>query len=194
MVFRLRITWAFLGLIAFSALAGELKPSPNAGASNNNGLNSSTQKSIAQKSSAPKNKESVLPASTDIALKYPQAFLEDSPDILYALPDLPVTEALDENGDSYRPVLLIAESIFDELGIKWQHVHLPVTRMYSYLNSGRAHFSNQKKFSVAVLPANMPCYAFILAYTESPMLRRLLRMKKWWVSHSLPWMITVMVR
>lgn len=67
--------------------------------------------------------------------------LKDSPPIMYALPELPIAEALDNDGKSYRPILLIADAMFDELGLQWRHLPLPVSRMYKYLDSGRANFS-----------------------------------------------------
>lgn len=75
------------------------------------------------------------------------------PKFIYAYPAEPVISLLNSKGEQYRPVLLMAEAMFEKSGFEWKKVPLPLNRMYSYLDNGKANIS----ISINTHPALQDC-------------------------------------
>lgn len=80
---------------------------------------------------------------------------------LYAHSAEPVLSLLNTKGEQYRPLALIAEAMFEEIGAEWEKLPLPVNRMYTYLDSGRANvalFIKSSRMDECCIRSKEPVY------------------------------------
>lgn len=75
--------------------------------------------------------------------------------IIYTLPDKPIVLEINDKGEKYRRGISVAKVLFGRANVDWRASLLPIRRMFSALESGKANFAyfvkNERSESCCVM-------------------------------------------
>ncbi len=94
-----------------------------------------------------------------------------SPPLVYVHPNVPVISRINSKGEQINPVLHMTTAMFDVAGLEWKNRPVPISRMYQYLNKGKANFSiltKTNKLDRCCITSENPIYKMELGLYQRP--------------------------
>ncbi len=101
----------------------------------------------------------------------PDQRVDHRPPLIYVHPNVPVISRINSKGEQINPVLHMTNAMFDTAGLPWQNRPVPISRMYHYLNRGKANFSiliKTPKLDRCCITSENPIYKMELGLYQSP--------------------------
>ncbi|MFL0799370.1 MAG: hypothetical protein K6L80_02885 [Agarilytica sp.] len=91
--------------------------------------------------------------------------------LVYVHPNVPVISRINSMGEQVNPVLHMTNAMFHTAGFPWTSRPVPISRMYHYLNRGKANFSilvKTAKLDRCCITSENPVYKMELGLYQKP--------------------------